>query len=148
MEWYRDDLEEDKQQDPFPKLRKLMLTEGWSALELKRFEDTSIENVAVDFAKARTAANPTPADLYTHAFAPTPITTEVGTRQPEGAEVKVMVDSALIAIEELMHKHPECLLYGQDVGSRLGGVFRKPQHSPKNLETTVYLIHRYRRLLL
>ncbi|MBP7239443.1 MAG: tungsten formylmethanofuran dehydrogenase, partial [Saprospiraceae bacterium] len=125
MEWYRDDLEEDKQQDPFPKLRKLMLTEGWSALELKRFEDTSIENVAVDFAKARSAANPAPADLYTHAFAPTPITTEVGTRQPEGAEVKVMVDSALIAIEELMHKHPECLLYGQDVGSRLGGVFRE-----------------------
>ena len=36
-----------------------------------------------------------------------------------------MVDSALIAIEELMRKHPECLLYGQDVGSRLGGVFRE-----------------------
>ena len=125
MEWYRDDLEEDKQQDPYPKLRKLMLAEGWSALELKRLEDKSIENVAVDFANARAAANPMPSDLYTHAFAPTSITTEAGTRQPEGAEVKVMVDSALIAIEELMRKHPECLLYGQDVGSRLGGVFRE-----------------------
>ena len=125
MEWYRDDLEEDKQQDPFPKLRKLMLSEGWSALDLKRLEDKSIELVAADFEKARAAADPTPADLYTHAFAPTPITSEIGIRQPEGAEVKVMVDSALIAIEELMRKHPECLLYGQDVGSRLGGVFRE-----------------------
>jgi 2-oxoisovalerate dehydrogenase E1 component len=125
MEWYRDDLAEDKQQDPFPKLRKLMLAEGKSALELKRIEDKCIVLVLAAFEKARAAADPTSADLYTHAFAPTPITSEVGVRQPEGAEVKVMVDSALIAIEELMRKHPECLLYGQDVGSRLGGVFRE-----------------------
>jgi 2-oxoisovalerate dehydrogenase E1 component len=36
-----------------------------------------------------------------------------------------MVDCALFAVEELMKKHPECLLYGQDVGGRLGGVFRE-----------------------
>lgn len=125
MEWYRDDLEEDRQQDPYPKIISSMLLAGWSALQLKRIETRAIENVAADFEKARHAADPIPADLYTHAFAPTPITTEVGIRQPEGAEVKVMVDSALIAIEELMRKHPECLLYGQDVGSRLGGVFRE-----------------------
>ncbi|HEY3387081.1 MAG TPA: thiamine pyrophosphate-dependent enzyme [Saprospiraceae bacterium] len=125
MEWYRDDLEKDKLQDPYPKLVKTMLNEGWSSLQLKRLEAKAIETVAADFEKARKAADPTPADLYTHAFAPTTITKEVGVRQPEGAEVKVMVDSALIAIEELMRKHPECLLYGQDVGSRLGGVFRE-----------------------
>lgn len=125
MEWYRDDLEEDKQQDPYPKLIKTMLNDGWSALQLKRIEAKARETVSADFENARAAADPMPADLYTHAFAPTPITTEVGIRQPEGAEVKVMVDSALIAIEELMRKHPECLLYGQDVGSRLGGVFRE-----------------------
>jgi hypothetical protein len=28
MEWYRDDLEEDRLQDPYPKLRKLLLQEG------------------------------------------------------------------------------------------------------------------------
>lgn len=125
MEWYRDDLEEDRQQDPYPKLISTMLSEGWSALQLKRIETKAIETVGADFEKARNAADPIPADLYTHAFAPTPITNEIGVRQPEGAEVKVMVDSALIAIEELMRKHPECLLYGQDVGSRLGGVFRE-----------------------
>lgn len=36
-----------------------------------------------------------------------------------------MVDCALFAIRELMAKHVECLLYGQDVGARLGGVFRE-----------------------
>jgi 2-oxoisovalerate dehydrogenase E1 component len=50
---------------------------------------------------------------------------EQGERSPAGGEQKVMVDCALFAIQELMAKHPECLLYGQDVGGRLGGVFRE-----------------------
>jgi 2-oxoisovalerate dehydrogenase E1 component len=36
-----------------------------------------------------------------------------------------MVDAALHAVDELMAKHPECMFYGQDVGARLGGVFRE-----------------------
>jgi 2-oxoisovalerate dehydrogenase E1 component len=36
-----------------------------------------------------------------------------------------MVDCALFAVEEIMREHKECLLYGQDVGGRLGGVFRE-----------------------
>ena len=36
-----------------------------------------------------------------------------------------MVDCALFAVQELMSRHKECLLYGQDVGGRLGGVFRE-----------------------
>jgi 2-oxoisovalerate dehydrogenase E1 component len=36
-----------------------------------------------------------------------------------------MVDSALFAMQEIMEAHPEALLYGQDVGGRLGGVFRE-----------------------
>src|SRR5690606_14200125 len=69
--------------------------------------------------------DPKPEDLFTHDFAPTEITEEVGERSPKGGEKVVMVDCALFAIEELMAKHPECLLYGQDVGGRLGGVFRE-----------------------
>ena len=34
-------------------------------------------------------------------------------------------DYSLLFVRELMEKHPECLLYGQDVGGRLGGVFRE-----------------------
>ncbi len=125
MEWYRDDLEEDRAMDPYPKIRKEMLAAGWPELKIKRIETKAKEEVNADFEKARTAVNPLPSDLYTHAFAPTYITTEKGDRSPEGAEVKVMVDCALLAIEELMRKHPECVLYGQDVGRRLGGVFRE-----------------------
>jgi 2-oxoisovalerate dehydrogenase E1 component len=36
-----------------------------------------------------------------------------------------MVDAALYAIRELMQQHEECILFGQDVGKRLGGVFRE-----------------------
>lgn len=125
MEWYRDDLETAWLDDPFPKLRNHMLELGWPALKLKRIEAKTAEKVAEDFANARNAPNPEPEDLYTFDLAPTSITEVAGVREPEGAEVKVMVDCALNAIEELMREHPECLLYGQDVGHRLGGVFRE-----------------------
>ena len=36
-----------------------------------------------------------------------------------------MVDAALFAIREIMNTNPEAVLYGQDVGKRLGGVFRE-----------------------
>ena len=53
------------------------------------------------------------------------ITDEKGDREPADKEPTVMVDSALFAIRELMSKDQNCLLYGQDVGGRLGGVFRE-----------------------
>jgi 2-oxoisovalerate dehydrogenase E1 component len=37
----------------------------------------------------------------------------------------LMVDAALFAIREIMEQYPEVVLYGQDVGRRLGGVFRE-----------------------
>jgi 2-oxoisovalerate dehydrogenase E1 component len=36
-----------------------------------------------------------------------------------------MVDAALLAIREIMEEYPESVLYGEDVGLRLGGVFRE-----------------------
>ena len=60
-----------------------------------------------------------------HEFAPTPITEELGNRSPEGREPVIMVDAALFACKEILQKHPEALLYGQDVGGVLGGVFRE-----------------------
>ncbi|HUR31423.1 MAG TPA: thiamine pyrophosphate-dependent enzyme, partial [Saprospiraceae bacterium] len=125
MEWYRDDLKEDRAMDPYPKMRKLLLDAGVPELQIRRMENKATEKVAKDFEKARNAPNPDPSDLYTFNIAPTEINEEKGERNPEGADVKVMVDCALIAIEELMRKHPEALLYGQDVGRRLGGVFRE-----------------------
>ena len=125
MEWYRDDLEEAKSRDPYPVLIKQLLDAGFSSEEIKNIESKTVAQVQADFDKAQLAEDPSPEDLFTHDFAPTPITEEVGERNPEREEKVVMVDCALFAVEELMKKHSECLLYGQDVGGRLGGVFRE-----------------------
>lgn len=124
-EWYRDDLEDAQKRDPFPKLRNQMLVAGFDNSELNKMEAAAKEKVAADYRKALQAEDPKPEDLFDHDFAPTPVTEEKGQREPAGKEKTVMVDSALFAIRELMAKHPECLLYGQDVGGRLGGVFRE-----------------------
>jgi 2-oxoisovalerate dehydrogenase E1 component len=125
MEWYRDDLDEARSRDPYPKMKKLLTENGFSEDEIQEFENECIDIVRADFEEALKAEDPKPEDLFTHDFAPTSVTEEVGERSPEGADKVVMVDCALFAIEELMAKHQECLLYGQDVGGRLGGVFRE-----------------------
>ncbi|SDZ88014.1 alpha-ketoacid dehydrogenase subunit alpha/beta [Bizionia paragorgiae] len=125
MEWYRDDLEEAKSRDPYPVLKQQLLDNGFSQKDIDTLEKTAKANVQADFEKALLAEDPKPEDLFTNDFAPTPITEEHGERAPKGAEKVVMVDCALFAVEELMKKHKECLLYGQDVGGRLGGVFRE-----------------------
>lgn len=124
-EWYRDDLEEHHSRDPYPQLRERLLEEGLEEAALAKIETEAQQKVLADFESAKAAEDPRPEDLFTHDFAPATITEEHGIREPEGAQPKVMVDCALFAIEELMRKHPECLLYGQDVGGRLGGVFRE-----------------------
>ena len=125
MEWYRDDLEEANKQDPFPKLQKELLEAGVVQKELETIFAEAKDLVEVDYQRSLAEEDPRPEDLTDHIFAPTPVTEEKGIREPAGKEKTVMVDSALFAIRELMTKHPECLLYGQDVGERLGGVFRE-----------------------
>ncbi len=125
MEWYRDDLEEARSRDPYPVIKKQLLDAGFSEQEVLAIENSAKAKVQSDFERALLAEDPKPEDLFTNDFVPTPITEEKGTRSPEGAEKVVMVDCALFAVEELMKKHKECLLYGQDVGGRLGGVFRE-----------------------
>jgi 2-oxoisovalerate dehydrogenase E1 component len=125
MEWYRDDLEEAQSRDPFPVLQKQLMEAGFTNEEIHIIEKLAVAKVKSDFEKAQKAEDPKPEDLFTHDFAPTPITEEVGERNPQREEKVVMVDCALFAVQELMKTHKECLLYGQDVGGRLGGVFRE-----------------------
>jgi 2-oxoisovalerate dehydrogenase E1 component len=125
MEWYRDDLDEAKSRDPYPVLKQQLLDVGFTSEDISKIEQEAIKIVQSDFEEAQLAEDPKPEDLFTHDFAPTPITEEVGERNPSREDKVVMVDCALFAVEELMKKHPECLLYGQDVGGRLGGVFRE-----------------------
>ena len=126
MEWYRHDLEEARLQDPYPKLKRFLIRDMGVAEEAVSTQEEAIyQNVLSDYKKALASEDPRPSDLFDHDFAPTSILEESGHRSPENREPAVMVDSALFAIRELMEKHEECLFYGQDVGGRLGGVFRE-----------------------
>ena len=125
MEWYRDDLEEARKSDPYPKLQKLLSSNGFSGKEIEKLSKKAYKKVSNDFARAQEAEDPQASDLYTHDYAQTEIVAESGDRSPSDNDEVVMVDCALFGIEELMKEHKECLLYGQDVGARLGGVFRE-----------------------
>ena len=125
MEWYRDDLEDSKKQDPFPKLKKLLISNNFEQSELDKIEKETDQSIRSDFKKALKAENPKPEDLFDYDFAPTKIKEEKGSLTSKNKEPIFMVDAAIFAIKELMTKHTECLLYGQDVGQRLGGVFRE-----------------------
>lgn len=124
-EWYRDDLEEAATRDPYPKLMTKLYTLGITPSEIDTIEKEVTIYVDECYDKALNAEDPDPSSIQDHIFAPTPITEELGERAPQGKKKTVMVDSALFAVRELMSKHPEALLYGQDVGGRLGGVFRE-----------------------
>jgi len=123
-EWYRDDLEEAASRDPYPKLKEIVVEVAGQA-DVINIEANARKLVDAEYEKALNAEDPAPSSVTDHIFAPTPITEEKGEREPKGKKKTVMVDSALFAVRELMAKHPEALLYGQDVGGRLGGVFRE-----------------------
>ncbi|MCC7503382.1 MAG: tungsten formylmethanofuran dehydrogenase, partial [Flavobacteriales bacterium] len=127
MDFYRsaENLAEHRKRDPHPRFMQQLLEQRFQLDGLKKLEQEAIARVKADFELARNAEDPRPEDLYTHMFAPTSVTEEKGERAPSDREPTVMVDSALFAIRELMQEDPRCLLYGQDVGARLGGVFRE-----------------------
>lgn len=126
-EWYRtaEDLEKHLKDDPGPKLRAVLLESGVNESLLDQIEQEEKEFIAREFENAVNAPEPDPVTVSDHVFAPCNVTEEKGTRTPEGKDKVVMVDAALHAVEEILQDHPEALFYGQDVGKRLGGVFRE-----------------------
>jgi 2-oxoisovalerate dehydrogenase E1 component len=126
-EFYRDreDLLRHGLYDPLPKMRMLLAGAGVEEHEINEIESQAQKMVAESFEQAQAAAEPDVNTVHDHVFAATPILAEKGERSPKGAEKILMVDAALHAIEEIMTDHDEAILYGQDVGKRLGGVFRE-----------------------
>lgn len=127
MEMYRseEDLNEHQSRDPLPKLRNLLQAAGFSSNELLQLESTVDKMTRDAFAAVVASPDPDPSTVELFEFAESTIQEEQGTREPVGAEQVIMVDAALFAMDEILTKHPEALLYGQDVGKRLGGVFRE-----------------------
>jgi len=126
-EFYRseEDLAKLAEEDPLPKLKNRLLHLGISENDLNEIEAIVSDAVTQHFESAKSAPEPDPSTVAEHIFAPTTVTKEKGERRPEGKEKVVMVDAALFAIREIMEEFPEAILYGQDVGQRLGGVFRE-----------------------
>lgn len=126
-EWYRpaDDLALHGAKDPLPLLRMRLLETGMSADALLSLEADIRKNIDLDFDRAKEAPEPLADTVNQHVFAPAAVTAEKGIRMPEAGTKVMMVDAALHAVEEILHDFPEAIFFGQDVGRRLGGVFRE-----------------------
>ncbi len=127
-EWYRtpEDLAKHYVDDPGPKLKELLIkTYKISEKELNAIEEEEKAFIQNEFDSAVAAPEPNPLTVIDHVYRPSPVTEEKGNRCPAGRDKVVMVDAALHAVEELLQDYPEALFYGQDVGKRLGGVFRE-----------------------
>ena len=126
-EFYRseEDLEKHLKEDPFPKLKKRLLQLGFEEKDLDEIQGIVSDAVAGQFRSAGSAPEPDPSTIEDYIFTPTKITEEKGERTPVGKEKIMMVDAALFAIREILEDFPDSILYGQDVGRRLGGVFRE-----------------------
>ncbi|WP_462252977.1 alpha-ketoacid dehydrogenase subunit alpha/beta [Ferruginibacter sp.] len=126
-EFYRtaEDLAKHYTDDPGPKLRKRLLELGITEDTLIKIEKETATQVENDFNGAVAAPEPDAKTISDFVFVPTIVTEEKGERSPAGREKIVMVDAGLFAIREIMEEFPEAVLYGQDVGRRLGGVFRE-----------------------
>lgn len=124
-EWYRgDDLKRHELEDPIIKLHAALLESGVSEKELSDLRAKANKKVQDDFQRSANAEEPDPREFDQHEFAPTPVVEESGERSSGGEKV-LMVDAALHAVDEILKKFPEAMFYGQDVGARLGGVFRE-----------------------
>ena len=126
-EFYRspEDWAQHLEDDPGPKLKIRLQEIGISEEQLQQVEKETTAAVDAQFDQAVQAAEPDPSTVGDHLFAPTPVTDEKGKRNGGNGDKIVMVDAALFAIREIMEEYPEAVLYGQDVGKRLGGVFRE-----------------------
>jgi 2-oxoisovalerate dehydrogenase E1 component len=127
MESYRsrEDLEKHQADDPVSKLKARLLASGMDESYLEQLSKEAEAYAKEQFIRATQAPEPDPKAVGDHIFVATPVTQEKGERSPAGAPKIILVDAALFAIREIMEDFPLAIVYGQDVGRRLGGVFRE-----------------------
>ncbi len=64
MEWYRDDIKESLERDPFPKLKQLLISNGFKEDELNKIEKDIKESIKKEFKRALKAKDPKEEDLF------------------------------------------------------------------------------------
>jgi 2-oxoisovalerate dehydrogenase E1 component len=125
-EWYRRDQDVSaSERDPVERLHTYLLEQGVDGASLDAIREQAEDRVAADYQRAFESRDPEPQEFDSHVFAATPVTAEQGVRRPDPGEKVTMVDAALHAVDEILEEFPEAIFYGQDVGRRLGGVFRE-----------------------
>lgn len=126
-EFYRteEDLAKHAKDDPIPRFEKYLFKNGFKQAQLDAIDAEANTFIEAEFERAVASADPSLESITDHIFAPTPITEEKGERSPKDGREIIMVDAALFACNDMMKNDENVLLYGQDVGRRLGGVFRE-----------------------
>lgn len=118
---YQKNSKQRTQLDPVEILRNLLVESGITEEDIAQIEQAVKKRVEHDFSRALHSEDPDPASVAEHVFAETPITEEMGTREPLRGREVTMGEAAMLAMEELMTVYPESLVYGQHSVSRLGG---------------------------
>ena len=127
LEVYRseEDLAKHRAADPLILIKRQLQRHGVSREHIADIEKEAAIQVAADFKTAVASPEPEPATAGEHIFVPTSVIHESGERAPANAKKIPMVDAVLYALREIMEDFPEAIMYGQDIGRRLGGVFRE-----------------------
>jgi 2-oxoisovalerate dehydrogenase E1 component len=127
MEAYRSeaDLAKHRTADPLTVIKRQLQKQGITQEYISEIENNASLFVAGEFQKASAAPEPDPITAGENIFVPSTIISESSEREPAGAKKIPMVDAVLYALREILEDNPEAILYGQDVGRRLGGVFRE-----------------------
>jgi 2-oxoisovalerate dehydrogenase E1 component len=127
MEAYRseEDLARHRAADPLMIIKRQLQKHGITQEYIIEIEKEAALLVAADFEKAVAAADPEPVTASENIFVPTNVLAETGERSPATAKKIPMVDAVLYALREILEDYPEAVMYGQDIGRRLGGVFRE-----------------------
>ena len=127
MEAYRSesDLAKHRAADPLIVMKRLLQKQGFTQEYISEIESSEKQFISEEFQKAVSAPEPDPVSAGENIFAPATIISESGDREPADAKKIPMVDAVLYALREILEDFPEAILYGQDIGRRLGGVFRE-----------------------
>jgi 2-oxoisovalerate dehydrogenase E1 component len=120
-----EELEEDRQRDPLPKIEKLLVDSGIATL--KEIETIKVEiKREIDDAADRAEAQPSPEASTAHRniYSAEICVQKEGFSEPSHAGKNVvMVDAINHALHEEMAFNPKLLIYGEDIAGKKGGVF-------------------------
>jgi 2-oxoisovalerate dehydrogenase E1 component len=121
----QDDLEEDRQRDPLPRMQALLEELGiLSKGDAARIQEEIHSAIDAASEKAEAAELPPAGEVTRYVYSPrSPLSREGFTEPEHTGKSLVMVDAINHALMEEMARNPKMLIYGEDVAGKKGGVF-------------------------